>query len=381
MSLPVFEDVEPPPACGCEDCARKRLARAAAREPAALTGSGAARVVVVAAAAGTALGGSAVAAVAAPLPSGPAASATGAGTAAVPAPAAPAAAPLRLTRAQILERAETWVAAKVPYSMTALWKDGYRQDCSGFVSMAWGLGTSAWTGDLARYAVRVTKDQLRPGDVLLFDNAADPVNGSHVVIFGGWADDARTQYTGYEQTVPGTRVRTIPYAYWSNAAKYVPYRDKYLAGTAGSAPAASDGSTASAASDGSPGGRRPAGPGADSAARLPGPADWRHPVDRLGSGSGSGGGLGAPAGPAGPAPAGSYPGAAAFRPGQSSDSVLALGSRLVGKGFGAHYRVGPGRTWSEADRRNVEAFQRAQGWSGRAADGYPGPETWRRLFT
>ncbi len=102
-------------------------------------------------------------------------------------------------------------------------------------------------------------------------------------------------------------------------------------------------------------------------------------MDRLGSGSG--GGLGAPAGPAGPAPAGPYPGAAAFRPGQSSDSVLALGSRLVGKGFGAHYRVGPGRTWSEADRRNVEAFQRAQGWSGRAADGYPGPETWRRLFT
>ena len=36
--------------------------------------------------------------------------------------------------------------------------------------------------------------------------------------------------------------------------------------------------------------------------------------------------------------------------------------------------------WSEADRRNVEAFQRAQGWRGGAADGLPGPETWRRLF-
>jgi peptidoglycan hydrolase-like protein with peptidoglycan-binding domain len=54
---------------------------------------------------------------------------------------------------------------------------------------------------------------------------------------------------------------------------------------------------------------------------------------------------------------------------------------LAARGFGGHYRTGPSSIWSEADRRNVEAFQRAQGWSGRTADGHPGPETWRRLFT
>jgi murein L,D-transpeptidase YcbB/YkuD len=53
----------------------------------------------------------------------------------------------------------------------------------------------------------------------------------------------------------------------------------------------------------------------------------------------------------------------------------------VRKGFGRFYQVGPGPQWTEADRRAVEAFQRTQGWRGGAADGYPGPETWRRLFS
>ncbi|MGW7194508.1 peptidoglycan-binding protein, partial [Streptomyces sp. NPDC054838] len=75
-----------------------------------------------------------------------------------------------------------------------------------------------------------------------------------------------------------------------------------------------------------------------------------------------------------------YPGPAAFRPGRSGPAVAALGRRLVAKGFGKHYTSGPGSVWSEADRRNVEAFQRAQGWRGASANGYPGPETWRRLF-
>lgn len=51
------------------------------------------------------------------------------------------------------------------------------------------------------------------------------------------------------------------------------------------------------------------------------------------------------------------------------------------KGFGKHYTKGPGPRWGEGDRRAVEAFQRSQGWRGGAADGYPGPETWRRLFS
>ncbi|MFD5251342.1 peptidoglycan-binding protein [Streptomyces bobili] len=76
-----------------------------------------------------------------------------------------------------------------------------------------------------------------------------------------------------------------------------------------------------------------------------------------------------------------FPGRRHFRPGANNRFVTLLGQRLVKKGYGKHYSVGPGPKWSEADRRAVEAFQRAQQWTGADADGYPGPETWRRLFS
>ncbi|MFI7136591.1 peptidoglycan-binding protein [Streptomyces massasporeus] len=76
-----------------------------------------------------------------------------------------------------------------------------------------------------------------------------------------------------------------------------------------------------------------------------------------------------------------FPGRSAFSPGKSNASILLLGEQLVRRGFDKHYRVGPSRDWGEADRLNVADFQRAQGWSGGDADGYPGPETWRRLFS
>ncbi|MFM9538635.1 peptidoglycan-binding protein [Streptomyces turgidiscabies] len=75
-----------------------------------------------------------------------------------------------------------------------------------------------------------------------------------------------------------------------------------------------------------------------------------------------------------------FPGRSAFGPGKSNASILLLGQQLVRKGHGKHYRVGPSRGWGEADRLNVVDFQHAQKWTGSDADGYPGPETWRRLF-
>lgn len=75
-----------------------------------------------------------------------------------------------------------------------------------------------------------------------------------------------------------------------------------------------------------------------------------------------------------------FPGRGRFGPGQNNAHVTVLGRQLVKRGYGKHYKSGPGPRWSDADRRNVAAFQRAQGWTGRDADGYPGPETWRRLF-
>lgn len=40
------------------------------------------------------------------------------------------------SRSSILARGQVWVDKNVPYNKTY---DGYRSDCSGFVSMCWGL--------------------------------------------------------------------------------------------------------------------------------------------------------------------------------------------------------------------------------------------------
>jgi hypothetical protein len=346
METPVFEEIDPASDCECPGCRHWR--RVLPHSPAgrALAHPAAYRALAVATAAASAtvasaLGAGQAAAVPAAAhaphrpgvpagdepdtPQGPRAPLHSPGGR----PAAPwAGAELAaITRTEIINRARTWVTAKVPYSMTAYRSDGYRQDCSGFVSMAWKLPMNEWTGSLAGLADRITKEELQPGDILLFHNASDPEKGSHVVIFGGWTDHTHTAYTAYEQTPPHTRRLATPYAYWSNSAKYLPYRYKGVAaGTASTA-------------------------------------------------------AGAPAeGPASHGVAG-YPGRAMFRPGADNAHVTRLGRQLVKKGFGTHYTRGPGPRWGEADRRGVEAFQRAQGWRGGAADGYPGPETWRRLFS
>jgi hypothetical protein len=338
------------------------------------------------------------------------------------------------TRAEIIRRAGEWVAARVPYSMHAYWPDGYRQDCSGFVSMAWNLPGNEWTGSLGRYARRITRQELQPGDILLFHNPADPQRGSHVVIFGGWADRTRTSYVAYEEARPTARRRVTPYPYWSNGHRYVPYRYKGVkAGAAGG----EAGPKAPSARPSFPGAAY-FGPGANNtyvtllgqllakrgagrlytsgpgprwtdadrravqafqraqgwtgtaADGLPGPRTWALLVDGRGRdvpaaarGTAATGTPGKPAtGTSGkPAAVPPFPGRGMFRPGADNAHVTRLGRQLVKKGFGAHYTSGPGPRWGEGDRRNVEAFQRAQGWRGGTADGYPGPETWRRLFS
>ncbi|MFB6844693.1 peptidoglycan-binding protein [Streptomyces sp. NPDC056373] len=328
-----------------------------------------------------------------------------------------------ITRSEIINRAKTWVAAKVPYSMSAYWSDGYRQDCSGYVSMAWRLPRNEWTGSLAAYGQKISKEELQPGDILLFHNASDPEKGSHVTIFGGWTDSKHTSYTAYEQTPPHTRRKATPYAYRTNSDRYVPYRYKGV--TAQEPVPGKDGGQAGApATTPYPGevyfgpganneyvtqlgrmlvargagGAYASGPGprwtdadrratrafqlaqgwtAAEASGLPDPRTWELLVTAQGEDVTDGA--------VGPPPAShgvpGYPGRAMFRPGARNPYVTRLGEQLVRKGFGRFYRIGPGPAWGEADRRGVEAFQRTQGWRGGAADGYPGPETWRRLFS
>ncbi|MFE5629637.1 peptidoglycan-binding protein [Streptomyces sp. NPDC056543] len=476
MSVPVFEEYEPAADCGCAGCARQRrdlalgLPVRAGGHPAA---HGARRALVMVTAAGVVLGGGGASAlarqpgsttpvtpadatagataaeataagagavdaaggVAAPGPDTPQGSAGPLHGAAGPGPQqpSPAATPTtsqvsvqslrKTTRTEIVNRAKRWVNAQVPYSMERYWSDGYRQDCSGYVSMVWNLRANEWTGSLDRFGDRIDRADLQAGDILLFHNPANPTKGSHVTVFGGWTDYTHTSYIAYEQTKPRTRRQATPLAYWKNSDRYVAYRYKgVVGGGSGGGGAVGGGGAAGPAATAYPGSEM-FGPGANNAYvtrlgqllvqrggkqfyrqgpgprwseadrlataafqrsqgwkgkeadGLPGPHTWRLLVAGTGRSIGGSSGSGGPS-----ANAAGFPGRGYFRPGQSNAYVEKLGKQLVKRGYGKHYLSGPGPRWSEADRRNVEAFQRAQGWRGGAADGYPGPETWRRLF-
>ncbi|MFE3493542.1 peptidoglycan-binding protein [Streptomyces sp. NPDC059175] len=461
MSVPVFEEYEPGD-CACSGCVRQGRARArglplregsrpAARgahralvliTAAGMLGSGCAGVLAPSAAADSATAGpearaSVGARVAADRPGDPEDPETdtpqgGQGPLhGLPAPGQTGGQAVlpKTTRTAIINRAKSWVAAKVPYSMTEYWSDGYRQDCSGYVSMAWGLASNEWTGSLANFGVRIDRKDLQPGDILLFHNLTDPAKGSHVTIFGGWTDYTHTYYVAYEQTKPSTRKRATPMAYWTNSSSYVAYRYKGLVGgTTTGLPAATTttatvAATATATAAGAfypgrsaflPGavnryvaqlGRLLVERGAKSfygqgpdprwgeadrrataefqraqgwtgaeADGTPGPDTWRRLVNGTGKDIPRAGAVRAARTP----PA--YPGGGSFGPGRSNPHIETLGRQLAARGFGRHSAAGPRPLWSEAVRRNVEEFQRAQGWRGGAADGIPGPETWRRLF-
>ncbi|WP_163508909.1 hypothetical protein [Fodinicola acaciae] len=142
-----------------------------------------------------------------------------------------------ITRAEVIARAENWFARNVPYSQsaTATDPDGahtYRTDCSGFVSMAWhlaktGLG-SPTTVSLPEYATKISKANLKPGDIL-----DDP--GHHTVLFAGWADSAHTRFTYYSEGSTATDMNHDT-ASLSSYSGYDAYRyNKIMDATAGTA--------------------------------------------------------------------------------------------------------------------------------------------------
>ncbi|MEU0937564.1 peptidoglycan-binding protein [Embleya sp. NPDC005971] len=66
--------------------------------------------------------------------------------------------------------------------------------------------------------------------------------------------------------------------------------------------------------------------------------------------------------------------------GAHGDHVTAVGRALVARGFGSHYRQGPGPDWSDADTENYADYQRSLGFSGSDADGVPGDGSLRKLL-
>lgn len=95
-------------------------------------------------------------------------------------------------RIEISTRAGKWVLEKVPYGS---WTDepdfyeGYRTDCSGFVSYAWqlknsqGEPVSPTTPYFHNYANDISFDQLKLGDAI---NNKQADQSGHIVLFVSW---------------------------------------------------------------------------------------------------------------------------------------------------------------------------------------------------
>lgn len=106
----------------------------------------------------------------------------------------------RISRAEIISRAQDWWQRQIPYNQTDDATDvegvSYRTDCSGFVSMAWRLPTSRTTDTLDDISTEIAKSDLQPGDIMMWDG---PGNDGHVVLFQKWEDKAAGTFWLYEE--------------------------------------------------------------------------------------------------------------------------------------------------------------------------------------
>lgn len=73
-----------------------------------------------------------------------------------------------------------------------------------------------------------------------------------------------------------------------------------------------------------------------------------------------------------------FPGTPWFKDTPRSPVVTAMGKRLVAVGCSA-YASGPGPRWTAADKASYAKWQRKLGYTGSAADGWPGAKSWAAL--
>ena len=122
-----------------------------------------------------------------------------------------------VSRQTILDRGQDWVNKNIPYDKTY---DGYRTDCSGFVSMAWGLPRPGHTTEsLGGVSTTISKAQLQGGDALLCP-------GTHVTLFVSWADGGKTSYTMMEEgnSKDGCVKKVAPYPFYDHQDCYRPVK-------------------------------------------------------------------------------------------------------------------------------------------------------------
>jgi hypothetical protein len=119
-----------------------------------------------------------------------------------------------ITSSEMLSRAQSWVNNQVPYNQSAWAADPegttYREDCSGFVSMAWHLGTSLVVTDggpsftNSDGSPNTTYDtgvgsfgNLQPGDAMAYPH-------QHIWLFNGWTNKANGDFTYYAESNPSS---------------------------------------------------------------------------------------------------------------------------------------------------------------------------------
>ena len=121
-------------------------------------------------------------------------------------------------RLPIIDRALNWVSNRVMYSQTPQRaQGGYRTDCSGLVSMAWGLpppgntthsfAGGPWDNGRSR---RIAWSELEPGDAL-----NNPQH--HIMLFAGWLDEARTRFCTIEEYNWGRPASILSHSIYDNA--------------------------------------------------------------------------------------------------------------------------------------------------------------------
>ena len=132
-----------------------------------------------------------------------------------------------ITRATVIKRAQDWYKRNVPYNQKAYAWDidkgkKYRTDCSGFVSMTWGLTSSRTTSTLGAVSTSIKWANLKPGDMVLR-------KGHHAQVFHKWTSSAHTSFWIYEEGSTASdmnhRKVTVKSA---KAAGYKPYKYKKI---------------------------------------------------------------------------------------------------------------------------------------------------------
>lgn len=145
-----------------------------------------------------------------------------------------------ISRQEVIDRANVWVDNPRPYSMSdydvgpeqdsnILW----RQDCSGFVSMALAArhvdNPTGYTTQTLHpnggYDIThsIASEDLLPGDFILQLNEDSSSGVGHVVLFNGWADGGGYHLLEQAYGAGGTVARVAEYPY-DGLPNYYPFR-------------------------------------------------------------------------------------------------------------------------------------------------------------